>query len=148
MLAPMALDQTVGVNPTCSTMRMPQLTSVYVYLTSYHTAPHHAAPHHTAPDRTGPDRTACRQSFLFYWLLGPNVTAFRRNRALRGRIAPVPGGIGNSIAIFSARVVSATEEVRVGRRGEREPIEQDMLTCRALLNEYYRLSPVRQIIYS
>lgn len=73
------------------------------------------APHHTALHRTVP---RFLQAFLFYWLLGPNVTAFRRNRALRGRIAPFPGAIGNSIAIFSARVVSATEEVR-GERGEK-----------------------------
>lgn len=53
------------------------------------------------------------QSFLFYWLLAPNVTSFRRNRALRGRIAPFPGAEGNSVAIFRARVASATEEVRV-----------------------------------
>lgn len=52
------------------------------------------------------------QSFLFYWLLAPNVTSFRRNRALRGRIAPFPGAEGNSVAIFRARVASATEEVR------------------------------------
>lgn len=51
------------------------------------------------------------QSFLFYWLLAPNVTSFRRNRALRGRIAPFPGAEGNSVAIFRARVASATEEV-------------------------------------
>jgi len=51
------------------------------------------------------------QSFLFYWLLAPNVTSFRRNRALRGRIAPYPGADGNSVAIFRARVASATEEV-------------------------------------
>lgn len=53
------------------------------------------------------------QSFLFYWLLAPNVTSFRRNRALRGRIAPFPGAEGNSVAIFRARVASATEEVRM-----------------------------------
>lgn len=62
------------------------------------------------------------------------MTAFRRNRALRGRIAPVPGGIGNSIAIFSARVVSATEEVR--RRGaEGGRIKEDT----PAFIEYYRL---------
>ncbi|CAN0211163.1 unnamed protein product [Ascophyllum nodosum] len=49
-------------------------------------------------------------SFLFYWLLAPNVTAYRRNLALRGRIAPFPGARGNHMAIFSARVASAIEE--------------------------------------
>ncbi|CAB1108973.1 unnamed protein product [Ectocarpus sp. CCAP 1310/34] len=54
--------------------------------------------------------TVIGTSFLFYWLLAPNVTSFRRNRALRGSIAPFPGARGNSVAIFSARVVSAVEE--------------------------------------
>ncbi|CAN0130602.1 unnamed protein product, partial [Hapterophycus canaliculatus] len=54
--------------------------------------------------------TVIGTSFLFYWLLAPNVTSFRRNRALRGRIAPFPGAEGNSIAIFRARVVGVTEE--------------------------------------
>ncbi|CAM9656726.1 unnamed protein product [Pylaiella littoralis] len=54
--------------------------------------------------------TVIGTSFLFYWLLAPNVTSFRRNRALRGSIAPFPGAKGNSIAIFRARVASAKEE--------------------------------------
>lgn len=58
-----------------------------------------------------PQKLNNEQSFLFYWLLAPNVTSFRRNRALRGRIAPFPGAEGNSIAIFRARVVGVTEEV-------------------------------------
>ncbi|CBN75357.1 conserved unknown protein [Ectocarpus siliculosus] len=54
--------------------------------------------------------TVIGTSFLFYWLLAPNVTSFRRNRALKGSIAPFPGARGNSVAIFSARVASAVEE--------------------------------------
>lgn len=62
--------------------------------------------------RPRPRYSLPRQAFLFYWLFAPNIAAFRRNRALRGRIAAYPGAEGNYVAIFSARVVSATEEVK------------------------------------
>ncbi|CAM9924511.1 unnamed protein product, partial [Discosporangium mesarthrocarpum] len=49
-------------------------------------------------------------AFAFYWLLAPNVNAFRRNQALGGGLAPYPGAEGKLAALFSARVISAREE--------------------------------------
>ncbi|CAM9369124.1 unnamed protein product [Phaeothamnion confervicola] len=48
--------------------------------------------------------------FAFYWLLGPSLSAYRKNRTLRGRLAPGRDSAGGVAGLFSARVTSVQEE--------------------------------------